>query len=319
MDPQDFEDEGRLLIVDDDQNIIRSYRRLFFDSPYQIEYAGNGEEAVRLAQSLKPHIVLLDIMMPGMDGYSVCEQILSNPETGEAEIIFISAKADDADRLKAYSLGADDFIAKPVNPDELISKIVAKLRRRSSYLSKIMIDPLTGLGNRRHLERSLEKYMKMADMYGKSLVLTILDIDFFKKVNDTYGHDVGDIVLTSLAALLKNNLRGNDTVARFGGEEFVILMPGLDPQNAFSVLDRHRREIASTPLVVPGKDIELYITVSMGAAFFPLEGTDPETLFKIADENLYQAKGRGRNIVVNGIFETKQDNKKFTVRHKPSR
>jgi len=297
MKPEDFQEKGRLLVVDDEVNIIKSYKRLFLDSPYNLEYAGSGEEAIKIASAFKPHIVLLDIMMPGIDGYEVCETILGNPETSDAEIIFISAKIDAPDKMKAYHLGADDFIAKPINPEEVLSKIAAKMRRQKSYLSKTMIDPLTGLGNRRYFDRGLEQYIKMASLYKNPLVLSVIDIDLFKNVNDTYGHDVGDFILKSLSALLKESTRDKDIVARFGGEEFIMLLPGMKKKDAIIVLDRLRKKIEETFFENPADKLKLNITVSIGIAIFPMDATEKDSLFKVADNNLYRAKNNGRNRV----------------------
>ncbi|MBU3914509.1 diguanylate cyclase [bacterium] len=297
MESENFQEIGRLLIVDDEANIIKSYKRMFFDSPYEIEYAESGEEAIEKAPVFKPHIVLLDIMMPGINGYRVCETILKNPDTSDAEIIFISANIASPDRMKAYHLGADDFIAKPINPEELLSKIAAKIRRRKSYLTEAMIDPLTGLGNRRYFDRSLEQYIKMSNLYDRPLALAIIDIDFFKKVNDTYGHDIGDFVLKSLSTILKQSLREKDTITRIGGEEFVMLMPGIGQDVVIEVLDRLRAKIEKSPFHHPDGKLRLYITVSIGVALFFVDAIDKDSLFKIADNNLYRAKNNGRNRV----------------------
>ncbi|MBT4290235.1 MAG: diguanylate cyclase [Deltaproteobacteria bacterium] len=297
MEPKDFQEVSRLLIVDDEVNIIKSYKRLFLDTPYEIEYAGSGEEAIEKVSIFKPHIILLDIMMPGIDGYEVCETILKNPHTSNAEIIFISANIEPPSRKKAYQMGADDFIAKPILPEELLSKIAAKVRRRKNYLAKTMIDSLTGLGNRRYYERSIEKYLKMSNMYHKFLALAIIDIDFFKRINDTHGHDIGDFVLKSLSTLLQESLREKDTIARIGGEEFVMLMPIKKQEDVFVILNRFRENIEENQFHHPTNRLKLNITVSIGVALFPIDGNDRDTLFKIADNNLYRAKNGGRNRV----------------------
>jgi len=294
----DFAEVGRLLMVDDEINILKSYRRLFIDSPYEIVCAGSGKEALEKAAAFKPHIVLLDIMMPDLDGYEVCQSLSADPETRGAEIIFISALTTDPARLKAYQTGADDFIAKPINPEELLSKIAAKMRRRAQYAAEVMVDPLTGIGNRRHFDRSLNQYLRMSTLYGKSLALTVIDIDFFKKINDTWGHDSGDYVLFSLASLLKSCIREKDRIARIGGEEFVLLMPDIHYDEAVAALERLRQRIETTVFKQTERQIEITLTVSMGTALFPEEGQEGTALFKVADTNLYRAKNTGRNRVI---------------------
>ncbi len=287
----------RLLIVDDDPEILKICKRIFRNSDYNVLYASSGEEALKNASDFKPDVILLDIMMPGMDGFEVCQQLKTKEETKAGEVIFISTKGRLPDRLKGYKARASDYLVKPFSPEELRAKLAVIFNRQRYYKDLASIDDLTKLGNRRFFNANFDNIYQIAGQYCKTFSLAALDIDHFKNINDTYGHPVGDFVLKELARWLKENIRSTDILARTGGEEFAILLPETIKVSAFSVLERLKNEITSKTFVKPGEKHRLKITLSIGLASFPEDSDDKEDLFKKADDALYLAKQKGRNRV----------------------
>jgi two-component system cell cycle response regulator len=288
---------NKLLVVDDDEHMLKSYQRIFRDSEYEILYVSSGEEALKKAKEFKPDIVLLDIMMPLIDGYEVCQQLKNHDETKDIEVIFVSGKGKLDDRLRAYKLRASDFLAKPFSEDELLAKIELINERRSFYQELITTDDLTHLGNRKFFEEKFESIFKIAEQYSQVFTLAIIDIDFFKNVNDNYGHDVGDYILRKLAERLKNNLRTSDIIARIGGEEFAVILPVTDGPNARIVLERLRRGIEVNTFYCHLNNQNIKTTVSIGYASYPNDDKQKDGIFKRADDALYSAKHNGRNRV----------------------
>lgn len=286
---------GRLLIVDDDPQMQKVYKRIFWDHEYEIHYASSGEEALKKAFDLKPDIVLLDIMMPGIDGYEVCRQLKTSNETEETDVIFISAKGGTYDKLKAYRKRATDFVIKPFNPEELVAKVRVILERRRFFLNLAYTDQLTKLKNRRAFDEHFDIIFKTARRHSRTFSLALLDIDHFKKVNDTYGHHLGDFVLGEISKRIEKNIRETDILARIGGDEFAVLMPETDKIAAISIFERLKKGITFNALIRPGYEDALRITVSMGVASFPDDAWNKEDLFKQADKALYLAKQKVRN------------------------
>jgi diguanylate cyclase (GGDEF)-like protein len=296
----------RLLIVDDEPGILKMCKRVFRNSGYNVQYASSGEEALRKASDFKPDVILLDIVMPGIDGFEVCRQLKAKAETKEAEVVFISGKGERPNRLKGYKARASDFLVKPINPEELRAKLAVIFNRQRYYKDLASIDDLTKLGNRKFFNANFDDIYQIAGKYCKSFSLAALDIDHFKNINDTYGHPVGDFVLKELARWLKENIRSTDIPARTGGEEFAILLPETQKISAIQDLERLREEIASKSFVKPGEKNPLKITISVGVASFPEDSSDKEELYKKADDALYLAKQKGRNRVEPAISKTNE-------------
>ena len=286
---------ARLLIVDDEANLLKTYQRVFQESGWELFFAGSGEEAVRAAPDVKPDIVVLDIMMPGIDGYEVCRKIKALKETRDAEVIFVSAKGSLPDRLKGYRVQGSDFLVKPFSPEELVAKIEVALERKRAYKDAALIDELTKTGNRRFFNAEFDELHYRSIRLEKIFSLALIDIDHFKKINDTYGHSAGDLVLKKLSLFLKDSIRKDDFIARIGGEEFGMLMPEASKTNAVSILERLRIKVASKRFKTPGLRSPLRITISAGISTFPDDGMEKADLIEKADSALYLAKQRGRN------------------------
>ena len=287
----------RILIVDDEPNMLKSYRRVFKRRDYEVAFASSGEEALQMAEAFRPDIALLDIMMPGMDGYEVCRSWKGREETKDIEVLFVSGKGQLDDRLRAYRLRASDFLVKPFSNDELLAKIELIIEKRRFYLELATTDALTGLGNRKFFEEKFENIYRISSQYKQIFSIAILDVDHFKAVNDTYGHDTGDYVLQEVAKLLRGKIRKDDLLARIGGEEFALLLSGTEGQNTRKVMERLRKGVDEHIFQKPGESQAVKVTISIGFACFPATAADKDGLFKAADKALYQAKRRGRNMI----------------------
>jgi len=291
-----------ILVVDDARLNIQIMTDILSED-YNIFSAGSGQEALDIAMSQSIDLILLDVIMPGMDGYEVCRRLKSDGQTKNIPIIFVSAMTEVKDETKGLEIGAIDYIFKPVNP--AIVKIRVKnhleLKKYRDMLEKqSLIDGLTGISNRRHFDYVFEREWRRAWRSSESLALVFLDIDFFKKYNDCYGHLAGDDCLRRVGRALKDLIkRSGDVVARYGGEEFVVVLPATSLENAALVGEKVRENIESLKVEHKMSDVSEYVTVSVGvAAIIPKANIEPASLLVVADNALYHAKRQGRNRVV---------------------
>lgn len=291
-----------ILVVDDARLNIQIMTDILSED-YNIFSAGSGQEALDIAMSQSIDLILLDVIMPGMDGYEVCRRLKSDGQTKNIPIIFVSAMTEVKDETKGLEIGAIDYIFKPVNP--AIVKIRVKnhleLKKYRDMLEKqSLIDGLTGISNRRHFDDVFEREWRRAWRSSESLALVFLDIDFFKKYNDCYGHLAGDDCLRRVGRALKDLIkRSGDVVARYGGEEFVVVLPATSLENAALVGEKVRENIESLKVEHKMSDVSEYVTVSVGvAAIIPKANIEPASLLVVADNALYHAKRQGRNRVV---------------------
>jgi len=293
----------RILILDDDRSVRQLLERMVADCGYQALVASNWAEALRIYREGSPDLILLDVMMPGMDGYKVAK-MLRNEGGAFVPIILLTSLEDIDSKRRGMAAGADDFLTKPVSQLELQIRLSSMLRIKvltdqlataNAQLAELAVtDPLTGLYNRRHLYELLDREFARAKRYGRSLACFMMDIDHFKSVNDTYGHPVGDRVLQLVAELVKGTLRNTDIAGRFGGEEFMILAPETGPDAAMIVAERVRRLISARSAAA-GPPVP-HVTVSIGVATTDHGGaTAAAELVRLADEALYRAKGAGRD------------------------
>ncbi len=295
--------KGRnILIVDDSESNIDILMELLGDM-YELYAATDGETALEILEEEPIDLVLLDILMPGMDGYEVCKRIRSNPKIKDIPVIFITAMDDEGSIEKAFEVGGNDYITKPFKPGEVLARVKMQLQLRAyqEELKRLAsTDPLTGLYNRRHFSDVGKDMLEVAKRYGRKLSLIILDIDRFKRINDEYGHDAGDEVIKALADLMKNSVRSSDIVCRFGGEEFVILMPEISLEEAMSFAERLRKDVERVRVKL-GDGGELHFTISIGVTEVNVSSENNlEPAIKRADNALYEAKRGGRNRVVRG-------------------
>jgi len=292
----------RILVADDDPDILFLVSRILEREGYDVVRAANGQDALRLARERLPDLLILDISMPGTDGYTVCREIQSVGASAPP-VIFLTAHAHTSARVAGLDAGAVDYIVKPFEPAELTARVRAALRSktvRDALATEASTDPLTGLANRNHLGTRLAELVASARRYGRPLACLMLDIDHFKDVNDTYGHLAGDDVLREVAARLRIGRRASDVLVRFGGEEFLAMLPETDLRGALAVAEKLRIRIAGTPIsILPevGRAFDVTVSVSVGVASWSERLGDGAGLVAAADEALYQAKQSGRNRV----------------------
>lgn len=287
-----------LLLVDDQPLNIRALNELFrFD--HDVYMATDGEQAIELAQKLLPDLILLDVVMPGIDGYEVCRRLKANPMTSDIPIIFVSARGEEEDEAKGLELGAVDYIGKPFHPGIARARVKTylTLKLQNDYLKNIAsLDGLTGIPNRRAFEQRLTAAWNQSCRDVGWLGLILIDIDYFKRFNDCYGHLAGDQCLRRVArALEKGTKRPFDMVARYGGEEFVCILPGTDLAGAASVATQLAAAVNALQIPHSESSVADTVTISQGVVSLqPLTGQDPSRLLIMADQELYKAKESGR-------------------------
>jgi diguanylate cyclase (GGDEF)-like protein len=292
----------RILVADDDPDILTMVSTLLLREGYGVIPATNGVEALSLAQSALPDLLVLDIAMPGMDGYSVCREVrASGPEA--PPVIFLTARVETQDRVVGLDAGAVDYIVKPFSAAELRARVRAALRTKRDtdrLLVAAATDPLTGLLNRSQLGPRVGELVAASRRTGRPLACLMVDLDFFKTVNDTYGHQAGDAVLVEVARRLGDAKRASDVLVRYGGEEFLALLPETDLDGALVVAEKFRAGIADEPVVIQSEahgPIEVSVRASVGVSWLDDGMYDAALLVAAADDALYRAKERGRNRV----------------------
>jgi two-component system, cell cycle response regulator len=306
---------ARILVVDDHPDNVEIINVRLSSRGYSIETASNGEEALQKVRESPPDLILLDVMMPLMDGYEVSRRIKNDPDLPFIPIILVTARDSTQDKVEGLDAGADDYLTKPVNFAELEARVRSMLRIKrlqdeldlknrelelaNRRLRKLSItDGLTELFNHRHIHELLHEEFERTKRSGEPMAVAMMDLDRFKQVNDTYGHPTGDVILYETAEILRQTVREIDMVGRYGGEEFVAILPGADEDDANRFAERVRRAVANH--VFRDEANEVRMTLSGGVASFPgCKGADhPDLLIKRADEALYAAKQGGRNQIV---------------------
>ena len=296
-----------VLVVDDNEVIRRLAKTLLTKRDYAVETAKNGPEGIERAKKIQPHVILLDVMMPGMDGYEVCRQLKADPEVSDIPVIMVTSKTETLDRIKGLEIGAADYVVKPFDQGELLARIATHVKLKNLYdelqkknrlleeLSKK--DGLTDLYNRRYFQERIADEFSRARRYDFPLSFIMFDIDHFKNINDRYGHQAGDEVLKTIARILVQHVRDVDIPARYGGEEFALILPHTSLLNAAIVAERIRQQVMEEPVNFQGQQID--VTISLGVAGIP--DNNPSSfheLIRFADDALYRAKQTGRNRTV---------------------
>lgn len=295
--------QATILIVDDTPANIQILAEAL-RSRYLIMVATSGAAALDLLrQGELPDLILLDIMMPDMDGYTVCRQIKREPRTQNIPVIFVTAKVETEDQQMGFNIGAVDYITKPFQIPLVLARIKAhvRLKLKSDHLEQLaLIDGLTEIPNRRAVEETVAREAGRAHRDRMALSVLMIDVDFFKTFNDMYGHGSGDECLRRVADALEGALRRPaDFVGRYGGEEFVVILPNCVAAGAATVAETMRSAVASLAIPHAGSPAARHVTISVGVGFRPADSeTSAIELLAEADEMLYQAKARGRDQVV---------------------
>lgn len=297
---------GSILIIDTDQRHAERIRN-FLVPEHQVDILTQPADAVFQVSGGSYELALVSMSLDDFDPLRVCSQVRTVEHTRNLPIILMADPADKPRVVRALDLGINDFIHRPVERNELMARVRTQIRRHryalelrqsvNNTLAMAVTDVLTGLYNRRYFERHLTVMLGKAQEQERDLALMILDIDHFKAVNDTYGHDIGDAVLREFSARLRRNIRGVDLACRFGGEEFVVLMPDTDFAQADAVAERVRQSIGELSFDI-GAPRPLSVTVSVGVSLNDGQADTPEGMIKRADVALYRAKREGRNRVI---------------------
>lgn len=286
-----------VLVVDDDADKRTLLSVALSMEGYNVRTAANGREALAAVESFPPDLIVTDIMMPEMDGYELARAIRRNPQTKFIPLILQTAGRHDADDLRlGAEVGALGFVTDPTDLDLLLARARTLLDFKThldTWQEAAFTDHLSGLPNRRRLERQLELEIARTERYGHPFSLLMLDIDYFKRVNDTFGHEAGDDVIRVLAKALQEGIRGIDMAARIGGEEFAIILTETPLEKAIEVADRLRLTIKAIKIPTVGS-----ITVSLGVAEAPTSALTVRELLACADSALYTAKDQGRDRVI---------------------
>ncbi len=293
------------MIVDDVPANIKMLREVL-KSNYEIIFATSGPDAIALMEpKALPDLILLDIMMPDMDGYEVCRILKSDDLTAKIPIIFITSKDDEEDEIKGFELGAVDYVTKPFSIPVVKARVQThvELKQQREILENLSsIDGLTGVPNRRNFDEFLDRNWHFCMRAGKAISLIMIDIDHFKTYNDFYGHLEGDECLKQVAAILKSCInRDTDIVARYGGEEFGCVLPVTDLKGALSIAELMRKSVEALAIPHAQSQTAGYVTISVGvASMVPMKDAPAQTIIKAADNALYAAKMSTRNCVKKG-------------------
>jgi diguanylate cyclase (GGDEF)-like protein len=291
---------SKILVIDDDPVSAALIDSTLRGAGFQSSYCCDPEQALNMVQSELPDLIVLDVAMPGLDGFEVCRRVRSHPALQFTPIIFVTRKGDVEERVEGLKVGGNDYIAKPFESPELVARVRSHLQRLAELRNMAVRDGLTRCYNHKYFKNRLDQEVGRSRRYKDELSLAMLDIDYFKKINDSYGHPAGDAVLSHLANLVVASVRSTDVVARYGGEEFGVLFVQATAQEAGIISNRIRERIENHRFTVPsgqgGELTRIPVTISVGVTQFFPEDTVSSFLQR-ADSTLYQSKKNGRNQV----------------------
>ncbi len=289
----------KILVIDDTHLNLNILKDILEAEGFDVYTADNGLGGLNMARLIKPDAILLDVVMQGMDGFETCRCLKHDYSLSNIPVIMESAKTDGNNIKKALELGAFDYVKKPIDPIEVIARIQSALRYKElqdKLKDMAMKDGLTGLYNFSLLIELFGREIRKQQRNKADTSFVMVDIDYFKKVNDTYGHTSGNVVLKELADVLSDSVRAGDIVARFGGEEFGIVLPGAKIQDACSLCERIRSRVENTNFKAGGNNIKITISLGVAAKSYN-DSLTMEEIIKKADLRLYEAKTKGRNRV----------------------
>ena len=298
---------GRILVIEDRAESVAWFASALAPK-HEVSSADTFEEALVRVKGGDYDLIVVSLGMRGFDGLRLCSQLRSLPEGRHVPILVVVSNGDKRKLTQALEMGVNDYLTRPVDKNELVARVRTQLRKKryadrlrhnvQLSLEMAITDQLTGLHNRRYMSRHLDTLLGNAKRNERPLAFVIMDIDHFKHVNDTYGHDIGDEVLKEFAGRIAANTRGIDLACRYGGEEFVVAMPDTDIAFATNIAERLRQSIETTPVKISRGPGQLNITVSIGIAKYEGNDDSAEKLLHRADQALYRAKRSGRNRVV---------------------
>ena len=312
----------KVLVVDDETSNLKILSQILREE-VDVLLAKDGKQAIRKANQFKPDLILLDVIMPDMDGFEVIRQLKSSPTTNLIPVIFVTGEIDTNDEERGLELGASDYIQKPFQASILKARVRLnlKLTKQRAMLEQLSnIDPLTSIANRRRYAEVLDVEWKSAVRHHTALSLIMIDIDYFKRYNDHYGHAAGDRALEKVANVLANQaLRPRDFVARYGGEEFVLILPNTDYKGTVNIMEACRKAVAELEIEHIENEDQKIMTISAGGYNCLPNSQDTEQDFreaalKIADDMLYKSKQNGRNCVTCYQLDVRSPKNLYTKR-----
>jgi two-component system cell cycle response regulator len=292
----------RVLVIDDSPDVHALLRVRLAPEDIELLAASSAAEGLTLAELELPDLVLLDVDLPDGNGFAACRTLKEREATSHLPVIFLSGSTSVEAKVEGFDVGGIDYVTKPFEPAELRARVRAALRtkRYQDLLARhAQMDALTGLWNRRHFESRLGAELTSAARHGRPLGLLLLDIDHFKRVNDTYGHPFGDRVIQTVAERVAERVRPRDVACRIGGEELAVLLPETQAETVLAIAERLRVHLAGTRLPFGRESVS--ITVSVGVVDSAIASCDPGALLAAADAALYRAKHGGRNRVEVGV------------------
>ena len=320
--------DSTVLIIDDNPDNLSFAVYSLEENGFNVVVAQDGSSGLKRAQDTQPHLILLDVLMPNMDGFETCRRLKLNEETCDIPVIFMSALSDTEDKVKGFEVGAVDYVTKPIQREELLARITTHLRiqaltkqlqQQNQKLQQQAIelaqakqaiedvnqelqyvayfDSVTAIANRRHFDLHLRQEWQRLARDQKPLSLILCDIDYFKRYNDHYGHQAGDVCLKDIAQAMHRVMRrAADLVTRYGGEEFAIILPDVPLEGAIHIAQLIQREICHLEIPHAQSTVSSHVTISLGiSSQIPDLHLPPESLITAADRALYRAKAKGRN------------------------
>ncbi|HQW66260.1 MAG TPA: diguanylate cyclase [Gemmatimonadales bacterium] len=290
---------ANILMVEDDPAQSQLVSTWLGQMNARVTTAASAQVARDALAHETPDLVLLDVDLPDVDGYALARLMRQDPRLALVPIIFLTARNSLADQMEGLRAGGDDFLAKPVDRSHLLQLVLTRTERGRRIRELVHRDGLTGILNHATLMAELDYAIAFAQRHGEPLCFLMLDLDHFKRINDTHGHLVGDQVLVHVARIFRKAIRGSDLLGRYGGEEFGIILRKCPPANGRATAEKLRLALADSPITLPGSDpIPLHVSIGVGA--FPGSGTTATTVAEAADQALYKAKSSGRNRVEMG-------------------
>ncbi|WP_339266077.1 diguanylate cyclase [Paenibacillus sp. FSL R5-0470] len=282
-----------ILLIDDDVELVAYLKESLEKQNYYVSIALSAERGLKIFYETKPDLILLDILLPDISGIEVLNQIIGKAKKERIPIIIISGEYSKATQLHAYRLGVMDFLSKPVDIDLFLALIKNRFELKREWQESIIVDELTGAFNRKHFNQVMKQLICDFKRTERVFSLALIDLDYFKKINDTYGHLIGDEVLQSLSELVKGSIRMEDTFCRFGGEEFAVFLPNTDASSALTVINRIQEQFAATDFFA--KNEVFHVTFSSGISEVTEAENIADKIVEEADQALYASKDAGRN------------------------
>lgn len=279
-----------ILVIDDEKDIVSILTKYLADEGYLVHAVTDGNTAAAAAAKLVPDLIVLDVKMPGKDGYQIKAELNQNQVTANIPVIFLSSSVSTSDKIAGLRLRADDYVTKPFDIQELLVRIDTALNRRKHYEEIAMKDDLTGLPNANFFKQELATVFNIARRYGKTFTLGFIDINRFKEINDSLGHLTGDYVLRELARRMGLVLRKPDLLVRYGGDEFCMIMHEATAEKAEVAMGRLKEKVEGTLFEGLNGDKKIPVSISVGLVTYKDNFTNVEELMALADENMYRNK-----------------------------